>query len=79
MYIHALYLTLWPSLCPLYMFCCVFGASHRYLAGVRIAREAVAESGRRAWVAGAVGPTGEGAGYIDDDKVRGRHALSLIA
>jgi len=37
-------------------------------AGVRIAKEAVAESGKAAWVAGAVGPTGEGAGFIDDDK-----------
>ena len=74
MYTHALYLALWP---PLHA--SVDNSAHRYLAGVRIAREAVAESGRRAWVAGAVGPTGEGAGYIDDDKVRGCDALSLIA
>jgi len=38
-------------------------------AGVEIAKEAVAESGKGVWVAGAVGPTGEGAGFIDDDKV----------
>ena len=37
-------------------------------AGVEIAKEAVAESGKGAWVAGAVGPTGEGAGFLDDDK-----------
>ena len=37
-------------------------------AGVRIAKEAVAESGRGVWVAGAVGPTGEGAGFLDEDK-----------
>ena len=50
-------------------------------AGVKIAQEAVAESGKGAWVAGAVGPTGEGAGFLDDDKAEEikevRHGLQL--
>ncbi|EKX53845.1 hypothetical protein GUITHDRAFT_100810 [Guillardia theta CCMP2712] len=39
-------------------------------AGVKIAQEAVAESGKGTIIAGAVGPTGEGTGFIDDDKAK---------
>lgn len=47
-------------------------------AGVKIAQEAVAESGKGVWVAGAVGPTGEGAGFLDDDKAEEIHEVRPI-
>lgn len=35
---------------------------------MRVAKEAALEGGKGTIIAGAVGPTGEGAGFIDDDK-----------
>ena len=39
-------------------------------AGVKIALEAAADGGKGTIVAGAVGPTGEGTGFIDDEKAK---------